>query len=65
MPLIDVPHLFGFLPELDNAGMLSKIRNAGGRLSGGRPFSRGALYALLRNPIYIGKVSHRGQLHDG
>ncbi len=34
-------------------------------LSGGRPFSRGNLYQLLANPLYIGKVVHRGQTHDG
>jgi DNA invertase Pin-like site-specific DNA recombinase len=30
-----------------------------------QPFGRGNLYHLLSNPIYIGKIRHRGQLHDG
>ena len=38
-------------------------KGVGGRA--GRPFSRGALYTLLRNPIYIGKVRHKGVLHEG
>ena len=28
-------------------------------------FSRGSLAQLLQNPLYIGKVSHRGELFDG
>lgn len=27
-------------------------------------FSRGPLYALLQNPLYIGRIAHRGQIHD-
>jgi hypothetical protein len=29
------------------------------------PFSRGQLYKILTNPIYIGHISHRGALHKG
>jgi hypothetical protein len=29
------------------------------------PFSRGQLYKILTNPIYIGHISHRGTLHKG
>jgi hypothetical protein len=32
---------------------------------GGRPFSRGQLYKLLSNPVYIGQISHKGLRHDG
>lgn len=32
---------------------------------GGELFSRGALYSLLQNPVYIGKISHKGKIHDG
>jgi hypothetical protein len=31
---------------------------AGGQLSGGRSFSRGALYLLLQNHLYRGEVAH-------
>ena len=31
----------------------------------GKPISRGALYALLQNPIYIGKIRHKELVHDG
>jgi site-specific DNA recombinase len=33
--------------------------------SGGRPFSRGALYALLSNPIYVGEIRHKDLCHPG
>ena len=36
-----------------------------GRTSRGRPFSRGHLYGILSNPIYIGKLKHKGRVHDG
>jgi len=32
---------------------------------GGRPFSRGHLHAILRNPIYLGKIAHREAVFDG
>ena len=36
-----------------------------GRSFGGCPFSRGQLYAILKNPIYVGEIRHRGKLHNG
>ncbi len=52
--------------ELDRKGMRSKVRHQkNGRVTGSGPFSRGHLYRLLANPIYIGKVPHKGKLHDG
>src|SRR2546428_1752543 len=41
--------------DLDRRGILSKRRTSkSGIESGGRSFSRGALYALLSNPLYAG-----------
>src|SRR5215470_15668866 len=52
--------------HLDHQAIRSKIRTyQDGRAAGGRPFSRGALYALLSNPIYIGEISHKGVRHAG
>ena len=31
----------------------------------GKSFSRGHLYRILTNPIYMGKISHKGVLSDG
>lgn len=30
-----------------------------------RPISRGMLYSLLANPVYIGKVRHKGDIYEG
>ena len=32
---------------------------------GGEYFSRGALHSLLTNPVYIGKIRHIDQIHEG
>jgi hypothetical protein len=31
----------------------------------GAPISRGHLYWILSNPIYVGRLRHKGQIHDG
>src|SRR5579862_2096596 len=52
--------------ELDRNGILSKART--GKMAercGGRPFSRGALYQLLSNPLYIGEIRHNGVNNAG
>ena len=47
--------------DLDRRGIRSKIRlSRNGNRSGGKSFSRGALYKLLGNPIYIGEIRHKG-----
>ena len=52
--------------ELDQRGVVSKVRlSRKGSQSGGRSFSRGALYELLSNPIYIGEIRHKRQSHPG
>ena len=51
---------------LDQKHVRSKVRtSSAGRTSGGAPYSRGALYELLSNRIYIGEVVHRGQPYPG
>ncbi|MEO1568811.1 MAG: recombinase family protein, partial [Pseudomonadota bacterium] len=50
----------------DDKGFTTKLRTgASGTKSGGASFSRGRLYHLLSNPIYIGKIRHREHIHDG
>jgi DNA invertase Pin-like site-specific DNA recombinase len=39
--------------------------SASGRLQGGKPFARGALYLMLQNRIYRGEVVHKEQSHPG
>lgn len=50
----------------DQRGYLTKTRTLqSGRVVEGRPFSRGRLYHLLSNPIYIGKIKHKADVYDG
>ena len=52
--------------ELDAQGIKSKVRtNKHGIKSGGRLFSRGALYWLLRNRVYRGETHHAGAYFPG
>jgi site-specific DNA recombinase len=52
--------------HLEGKGIRSKERvSQGGRKSGGTVYSRGALYNLLRNRLYLGEIEHRGQVYAG
>jgi site-specific DNA recombinase len=52
--------------ELEQRGIVSKVRvSRNGIKSGGCRFSRGALYELLANPIYIGEIRHKLERHPG
>jgi site-specific DNA recombinase len=52
--------------DLDQKGIRSKQRSlTSGRVLGGCPFDRGALYHLLRNRIYRGEVVHKGVAYPG
>ncbi|MEQ9812986.1 MAG: recombinase family protein, partial [Azospirillaceae bacterium] len=52
--------------ETDRLGLLTKRRRyPDGRTSGGRPMSRGYLYKLLGNPLYIGRIPHKGTSYEG
>jgi site-specific DNA recombinase len=46
--------------QLRAEGVVVPKRKAGtGRAFGGAPFSRGQLYAILKNPIYVGDIPHK------
>ena len=52
--------------ELEARGIYSKLRtSASGRISGGKPFARGALYLMLQNRIYLGQIVHNHQSYAG
>ena len=47
--------------DLDRHGVVSKRRkDKSSRCAGGKAFSRGALYTMLQNRIYRGKIVHNG-----
>lgn len=52
--------------ELTRDGYISKRRvTKTGRATGGKPFERGALYAILKNQTYLGLTTHKGEVFDG
>lgn len=52
--------------ELARGGMMSKRNLArNGSVRGGVPFSRGALFHLLRNRTYLGQIAHGEIVHPG
>ena len=54
------------LPELAASGVRSKPRTTrDGRPFGGTPFRHGGIRHILGNRIYLGVVSHKGQIHPG
>jgi DNA invertase Pin-like site-specific DNA recombinase len=50
--------------RLDDEGFRLPVDGAG-RSTGGGPLSRGHIYKILSNPIYVGKIGHKGQVHEG
>ena len=46
-------------------GIVTKVRHLKHHKSGGIPFTRGHLYYLLRNPIYVGDVRHKENPYPG
>jgi len=53
--------------HLDSKGICTKVRakDDGTDKTGGCLFSRGLLYKMLSNPIYIGKIRHKTIIHSG
>ncbi len=46
-------------------GLVTKRRRRAGKVTGGLLFTRGHLYQLLTNPLYVGEVEHRGARYPG
>ena len=52
--------------EADRLGMRSRFWiSKTGRERGGLHYTRGHLYRILTNPIYVGMVHHKGATYDG
>ena len=46
--------------------VVTKIQQrSSGPHKGGIPFARGSLFYLLKNPVYRGKIVHKGKVYDG
>ena len=54
------------IAEAAQLGITSKLHeSAAGRISGGSPISRGQLYRMLQNPIYVGDIRHGSIRYKG
>lgn len=51
--------------ECDRFSIRTKVRYYGDKKKGGTRLSRGHLYSLLKNPLYVGKVKYKNELYDG
>ena len=51
---------------LDRENVRLPVRTDGtGKTTGGGLISRGHRYQILSNPIYVGRLSHKGRVYDG
>ena len=57
-----VPALTSYLRQ---SGVRTKIRIRRNEKTGGGYYSRGALYQLLRNHLYVGEIEHKGSVYQG
>lgn len=48
-----------------NGLIAPRRKTSTGKAHGGGLLARGQLYAILRNPIYSGRIAHRGEFHKG
>ncbi len=54
------------IAQLEAEGIRTKVqRRTSGPHRGGIPFRRGSLFHLLKNPIYRGKIAHKGKVYEG
>ena len=52
--------------DIDRSGIVSKTRtDKYGRVTGGKPFARGALYLMLQNRLYRGETVHKDKSYPG
>lgn len=51
---------------LERDGIRSPLRKTSkGQTYGGRIFQRGQLYTILKNPVYVGDIAHKGAVYPG
>ncbi len=63
---LDIRSVPALIEVLRREGIVTKVQNrTSGPHKGGIPFRRGSLFHLLKNPIYRGKIVHKGQVYEG
>ena len=62
----DIGNTFRLVAALKQEKLVSKARiRRNGERSGGGDFSSGALSAILKNRIYLGEITHKGNVYPG
>jgi site-specific DNA recombinase len=51
--------------ELNTAGEVTKRRQCASAPRGGKPWTKGAVYKVLANRVYLGEAVHKGVAHAG
>ena len=52
--------------EAARLGLMTRQRTwSDGRITGGKAFCRGHIYRVLNNPLYVGRICHKGQSYPG
>jgi DNA invertase Pin-like site-specific DNA recombinase len=63
---LEIRSVPALLEQLGADGVVTKVqRRVSGPHRGGIPFRRGSLFHLLKNPVYRGKIVHKGNAHEG
>lgn len=63
---LDVRSVPALIEILRDEGVVTKVQQrSSGPHRGGIPFARGSLFHLLKNPVYRGKIVHKGKVYDG
>lgn len=63
---LEVRNVPALIEILRAKGVVTKVQQrVSGPHRGGIPFARGSLFHLLKNPIYRGKIVHKGKVYDG
>lgn len=63
---LESSNVYDLLDKLSADGIVSKVTvGRDGTVRGGVPFTRGAVFHLLSNPVYIGLTRHRDKTYPG
>lgn len=63
---LEVRNVPTLIEVLRNEGVVTKVQQrVSGPHRGGIPFARGSLFHLLKNPVYRGKIIHKGKIYNG
>ncbi len=61
---LELRSVYAVKAELDQRGWKTPAKQ-GRRIGGNKAFTRGHLYRLLSNPVYVGRISHKKESYPG